>query len=85
MRLEVTANTCIGISGTIRQAMQQIGPTQLGVVFIVYRERKLLGTATDGDIRRALLKGADLDSSIDRAMNQSPIVAPDTLLSLIHI
>ncbi|HCK08849.1 MAG TPA: alcohol dehydrogenase [Candidatus Latescibacteria bacterium] len=79
MRLEVTANTCIGISGTIRQAMQQIGPTQLGVVFIVDGERKLLGTATDGDIRRALLKGADLDSSIDRAMNQSPIVAPDTL------
>ncbi len=51
----------------------------MGVVLVVDTNGLLLGTATDGDIRRALLLGPDLDSPVKDAMNSNPIVAPETL------
>jgi len=35
---------------------------------------KVLGTVTDGDLRRALLRGESLTSTIDRCMRQTPIL-----------
>ncbi|HTB04906.1 MAG TPA: nucleotidyltransferase family protein [Bradyrhizobium sp.] len=42
-------------------------------VALVCRDGKLLGTATDGDIRRAILASVPLDSPISAVMNRSPI------------
>lgn len=39
-------------------------------------EGKLLGTVTDGDIRRGILKGIPLNSSIDQIMNPHPVTIP---------
>ncbi len=43
---------------------------------LVERDGKIVGTVTDGDVRRALLAGVGLDASVERVMNRSPIVAP---------
>jgi dTDP-glucose pyrophosphorylase/predicted transcriptional regulator len=43
---------------------------------LVERDGKIVGTVTDGDVRRALLGGIGLDASVERVMNRSPIVAP---------
>src|SRR5258708_33758312 len=43
---------------------------------VVERDGKIVGTVTDGDVRRALLSGVGLDASVERVMNRSPIVAP---------
>ena len=38
---------------------------------VVLNEEKILGTVTDGDIRRTLLKGSTIDSNIKDAMNKN--------------
>ena len=56
---------------TLRRIDQ--GNLQLAVV---ERDGKIVGTVTDGDVRRALLSGVGLDASVARVMNRTPIVAP---------
>ena len=58
---------------TIRQALIQL--TQLGInaiIFVVDEENKLIGSITDGDIRRGLIKGALLDDPINTIIRAIP-------------
>ena len=45
---------------TVRDAMACLDETAFGIVLLVDAEGRLLGTLTDGDLRRALLGGATL-------------------------
>ncbi len=45
-------------------------------IVIVEREGRIVGTLTDGDVRRALLGGAGLDAPVDQVMSRNPITAP---------
>lgn len=47
--------------------------TSMRIVLIVDEERRLLGSVTDGDIRRAVLSGAQLTDSVAKAMNRVPV------------
>jgi dTDP-glucose pyrophosphorylase len=61
---------------TIRDAVGAIEEGRRGIAVIVDGRNILVGTVTDGDIRRSILAGYDLDSAVEEAMNQSPITAP---------
>ena len=45
------------------------------IVLIVSPEHELLGTVTDGDIRRAILNGMPFDAPVSRVMNSKPTTA----------
>jgi dTDP-glucose pyrophosphorylase len=60
---------------TIRQAMETIDQSSLQIALVVDGNDHLLGTVTDGDIRRGLLRGLQLESPVDQVMNTSPKVA----------
>jgi perosamine synthetase len=60
---------------TIKQAMQAIGSGEIGVSFVMTEDRSLVAILTDGDIRRALLDGFGLQSSISVIKMNNPIVA----------
>ena len=62
-------------SATIREAMRSLDNGSLRISLIVDSENKLLGTVTDGDIRRALLRDANMDDAISQVMNAQPITA----------
>jgi nucleotide sugar dehydrogenase len=69
---------------TIRKAMQTItraGRLKLpvGIALVVDRNQKLIGTVTDGDIRRALVKGFDLNDPANKIMARGPITVGDHL------
>ena len=49
---------------TLRKALKIIDKNAMGVCFVVNTSNKLRGILTDGDIRRALLNNADLDSNV---------------------
>jgi dTDP-glucose pyrophosphorylase len=66
----------VGDGATVREALERITKTGKGVVLVVDAERRLLGIATDGDLRKAILRGVGLDAPVDGAMNRSPLVAP---------
>lgn len=60
---------------SIRQVMAGIDRNAEGIALIVDGERRLLGTVTDGDIRRAILAGVDLDRSVQELLDRRPQVA----------
>lgn len=61
---------------TILEAMKIIDETTMQFVAVVDEEMRLLGTVTDGDIRRGLLKGLSLQQPIESVMNTSPVCGP---------
>lgn len=53
---------------TIRMAMTAIDRGAKGIALVVDEERHLLGTVTDGDIRRAILAGDSLDTPVSELL-----------------
>ncbi len=59
----------------IINAIEIIDAEATGIALVVDDDNRLLGTVTDGDVRRAILKGIQLDESVSRIMNSQPTVA----------
>lgn len=57
----------------ILQAIKIIDASRQQIGLVVDENRKLLGTITDGDIRRAILKGVNLEHSVEGVMNAAPV------------
>jgi len=53
--------------------MRRIEECGLRLALIVDDGNELLGLITDGDIRRAILEGVSLDTSVSAVMNESPV------------
>jgi len=62
---------------TIRQAMEQLEKTEEKIVFVVDAESRLVGSLTDGDIRRWILSDGDLKAQVFRVCNRKPYVAEE--------
>ena len=56
---------CISPTDSLRQAMACIDHNERGIAMVVDESRHLLGTITDGDLRRAVLAATDLDMTVD--------------------
>lgn len=67
-------NTLIAPSITLRDALQIINDIGCQMALVVDGDRRLLGTLSDGDARRALLRGATLDTPVFKAMHTTPTV-----------
>src|SRR5580692_11409380 len=57
---------------TIRQAMEQLEKTEEKIVFVVDEESRLVGSLTDGDIRRWILSDGDLKAHVLQICNRKP-------------
>lgn len=60
---------------TLRDAVRVIEQTRRLIAAVVDEQNRLLGILSDGDIRRAILRGMDLDGPANKAMTAEPIVA----------
>lgn len=60
---------------SVLDAVACINRSKMQIAFVVDADGKLLGTVTDGDIRRGLLGGADVSSPVRQVMNTKPSVA----------
>lgn len=61
---------------SIREAIRVLDASAKQIVLVVDEENHLLGTITDGDIRRGLLRGLDLNSPIDSILHHEALVVP---------
>jgi dTDP-glucose pyrophosphorylase len=64
----------VPLTHTVRQAMEQLEKTEEKIVFVVDAESRLLGSLTDGDVRRWILSDGDLKAQAHRICNPSPYV-----------
>ena len=54
----------IGETSNILDALRLINKNQSGFVLVCNKDRAVLGTLTDGDIRRALINGSSITDSV---------------------
>jgi len=73
----------VGPDTTLRAIMETIDANACGIALVVDPEQRLLGTLTDGDLRRALLCGSDLATPGRQLLESkgppAPITAPLTM------
>ena len=60
-------------TATITDAVKRLDSAALKLVVVVDDQRRLLGTISDGDVRRGLLRGVDLSGPVSEIMNRSPV------------
>lgn len=82
-------STVLPLSSKIKHAIANLNETGLQIVLVLDANDILLGTITDGDIRRGLLRGLTLDESIKGVMRSNSLVVPpdlsrDQVLQLMH-
>jgi dTDP-glucose pyrophosphorylase len=70
--------TLTGPTVDLHAAIAHLDRAGQQILLIVDEDRRLLGTLTDGDVRRALLHGRALTARLDEAMFRTPmVVGPD--------
>lgn len=69
----------MGPSATLQEAIAQLDNTGLQIILIASPDGVLLGTLTDGDVRRAIINRIDLSENISVAMQSSPFTAPPSI------
>jgi dTDP-glucose pyrophosphorylase len=62
---------------TIREVMRTIDEGSEAIALVVAADERLVGTVSDGDIRRALLGGAQLDADVAPFISRDPVTVPD--------
>lgn len=77
--------TLINSSADLANSIRVINESGYQVCLVTDGEEKLIGTITDGDVRRALLAGASLSTTVDVFMNAQPtFLAPGADSHEIH-
>jgi dTDP-glucose pyrophosphorylase len=74
-------------NATLRETIAHIDAGRAQLALVVDADRRLIGTVTDGDVRRALLHGVELDHAVEGIVRRDPICVPagtgdDELLEL---
>lgn len=63
---------------SIRAAMRVLDKGVFRITLVCNDSDQLLGTVTDGDIRRALLRNAHMEDPVSQVMNTQPVTATNT-------
>lgn len=81
IQLKKTAweRTLLKMNARVKDAIRCLDESSLRIVLVTNDQRQLEGTISDGDIRRALLKGIGLDSPITEVMCKNALVAPPSI------
>jgi dTDP-glucose pyrophosphorylase len=62
----------VGAEASVQNAWEAIDRGAMQIALVIDPEGHLLGTVTDGDIRRAVLRGKGLETPISEVMNPNP-------------
>lgn len=65
----------VNSDATLEQAIKVLDQAALRIAMVVDANDTLLGTLTDGDVRRALLQHLSLETPVDQVMNTQPKTA----------
>ncbi len=72
-------------NSSIHDAIKNLDKVAIKIVLVVNEEGKLEGTISDGDIRRGLLRGLDLNSPIESIVYRNPmVVSPNIGRETVH-
>ena len=55
----------------IKDAMHKISKNKKGIIYIINKNKRIIGSVSDGDIRRYLLKGGTITENIKKCSNEN--------------
>lgn len=81
--------TLLSANATLQHAIRNLDESALQIILVISIDGILVGTITDGDIRRGLLRGLDMNSPIDSIIHREAMVVPpqmsrEMVLHLMH-
>lgn len=79
MAAEGWRETLLHAGATVGDAVASLDRSGLQIVVVVGAGELLVGTVTDGDIRRGLLRGLGLTDPVDAIVQRNPLVVPPQL------
>ena len=65
----------LSISSTLYDAIKSIEATDKRLAVVLSSDKSVIGTLTDGDIRRYILSNNSLEDKVSNAMNSNPVIA----------
>jgi nucleoside-diphosphate-sugar epimerase len=68
-------------NSTIKEVMRLIDHSGLRVAYIIDESKKLIGAVSDSEIRRSILKGADVNDQVEGIINTNPVVLNEKYIS----
>ena len=72
------SDTLVAPTASIHEAIKAIDSCSMQIALVVDADDRLLGTVTDGDVRRAILSGTSMDAPVGDVMNKEFRVARNT-------
>lgn len=87
---EIWRHAILPPDSTVQQVIHNLNKVPIKIVLIVNEAGELQGTVSDGDIRRGLLRGFDLNSPVTDIIHHNPLVVPpevgrETVLQLMSV
>lgn len=79
MGIENWRDALLASGATIGEAVRSLDRSGLQIALVIDGKDRLVGTITDGDIRRGLLRGLSLDAPAREIMHGEPMVVPPSL------
>lgn len=77
--------TVLSPDRNIRETMQVLNDTSSQIVLVADQNGKLLGTVTDGDIRRGLLRGLHPEALVSEVMFTTPCTGHPDEARVVHV
>jgi len=71
--------TSLLLNSDIGQAVRILNEIGLKLVLVIDEKDSLIGTISDGDIRRGMMRGLTFSSAIESIVNREPLVVPPDL------
>lgn len=84
MRDRNLKNAIMPENASIKEAMRVIDRSGLRVAYVVDEKGKLAGVVSDSEIRRAIIGGRDVKSSVKNIVNDSPVILKEKDLTNIY-
>lgn len=75
-QLDDWRKTLLSPAATISEAITNLNKSGFQISLVVSEQGILLGTVTDGDVRRGLLRGLDLKNPVGSILKKDALVAP---------
>ena len=75
----IVEKATIALPSSFKEVLKAIDANNLGIIFVVNEKGRLIGSIADGDIRRAMIHGSDLEKGItlkSKAVNLNPFSLP---------
>jgi dTDP-glucose pyrophosphorylase len=66
----------VTLETSMREVIARIDRGRIGLALVTDSERRLIGSITDGDVRRALLAGLGLDTNVAALLDSKPDATP---------